>query len=207
MSNDGDETGAFHYALPAQPAARLLNRRILSKSSEIEAITKRCRGIKMFCLGERDTLLVTYIRGSFFFPFFFLRTHYYAEKRHWWWGAIPEGRGTLIGLKNCLLWAAWQGDLAVSLSHAFLSYPLSLCFPDCLCQPGLGRTPPQCECDNCALPVQGAGAGWELSPRSFHLCPSSPGRASGTDGPCGKGCGGVFLWKSSQEQPPTLGVP
>lgn len=49
---------------------------ILSKSLEIEAITKRCREIKMFCLSERDTLLVTYISGLF------LKTHYYAEKRH-----------------------------------------------------------------------------------------------------------------------------
>jgi hypothetical protein len=66
---------------------RLLNRVILSKSSEIEAITKRCRGIKMFCLGERDTLLVTYISGSFFF----FKTHYYAEKRHQTWeGAFQK---------------------------------------------------------------------------------------------------------------------
>lgn len=78
---------------------RLLNRMILSKSSEIEAITKRCRGIKMFCLGERDTLLVTYISGSFFF---FKDTLLCREK------ASDVGPG----------WGGFQKDPETAILHA-----------------------------------------------------------------------------------------
>lgn len=64
---------------------------ILSKSSEIEAITKRCRGIKMFCLGERDTLLVTYISSSFFKDTLLCR-----EKASNAGGGLPEGSAIAI---------------------------------------------------------------------------------------------------------------